>query len=187
MNKIQRALNKAYELHTGFRKGTNISYFVHILDVTKYLMYETNNEDIICAGILHDTLEDTSYTKDELINDFGLTVYNLVKFSTEDGNTLNKTSIEMKNSWKKRKLESINKLKDASFEELLVYTVDKLSNITSISEDLIIDKENYWDRFNASREEIKWYYYSILSKIELKLKNTRVLHIFRKRVLEVFG
>lgn len=61
---IQRALITAYDLHQGQeRKCSNQApYFVHILDVAGHLMAEpTATEDVIIAGILHDTLEDTPY------------------------------------------------------------------------------------------------------------------------------
>jgi (p)ppGpp synthase/HD superfamily hydrolase len=187
MEKIQKALIKAYDVHKGFRKGTDFPYFLHILDVAKYLMFETKDEDVICAGILHDTLEDSSYTKEELINDFGLNVFNYVNFSTEPENTIDKSSNDMIKSWKIRKQNSIDKIKSGKYEELLVYTADKLSNITNMQEDLIFVKNDYWKRFNASKEDIGWYYKSILNEIEPKLKDTRLFHLFRKRVLEVFG
>lgn len=192
MNKVQKALVKAYEVHKSYRKGTSVPYFVHILDVAKYLMYETNDEDVICAGILHDTLEDSTYSKEELIDDFGLDVFNLVNFSTEPGNTIDKTTAEQKKTWRSRKEHSIGKIKDASYEELLVFTADKLSNILSMQEDLIwIKSENksedeLWNRFNATKEDIEWHYKSILAEVEPKLEGTRLLSVFRESVVEVF-
>lgn len=186
-NKL-KALEIAFKHHSNQkRKGTNVTYFVHILNVTKYLMFETDDEDVICAGILHDTLEDTSYSKEELIKDFGLNVFNLVNFCTEEGNDINKTSIELKKTWKQRKQKSIDKIKNANKEELLVYVADKLSNISDMEEDLILIKENYWSRFNASKEEIKWYYESILNESKHKLQETRIIKIFENKVNNVFG
>ena len=184
MNKIQKALNKAYELHDDDkRKGTDVPYFVHIVDTMKYLMYETKDEDIICAGILHDTLEDTNYFEEELKNEFGEKVYSLVKFCTELGNTPDANDDQQKKSWKRRKQHSIDSLEKCSVEEALVFVADKVSNLLSMKEELIIGNE-LWNRFNSTKEEIKWYYTSIYEKVKDKLKGRRILKLFEN--LKVF-
>jgi len=179
MTKIQKAFMKAYELHKPqFRKGgTGIPYFVHILDAAKYLMYETNDEDIICAGILHDTLEDTPYTAEELLADFGSKVHDLVVFATEEGNTFEATDEEQKNSWKSRKQHSISCLDNASREEALVFLADKTSNLLSIKEDLDFGKD-VWTIFRAPKEEIRWYYESIRDKARNQLGDTRLFKVY---------
>lgn len=182
MNKIQKALLKAYDIHESqTRKGGTFPYFVHILDVAKYLVYETKNEDVICAGLLHDAFEDTDYKREELRVDFGERVYTLVDFCTEPGNTKNHST-----PWKERKEQSIEHLKDGSYEEILVYVADKLANILSMNEDLICGEE-LWSRFNAPKSEIKWYYESILDRVKPKIGDTRLCKLFEQRINEVFG
>ena len=183
---IIKALNTAYECHKNeTRKGSDFPYYVHILDVAKYLMYETKDKEIICAGILHDTLEDSDYTKEEIITNFGERVFNLVNFCTEPGNTPDASDDEQKTSWKKRKEHSINTLNGADSDELLVFVSDKLANLLSMQEDLI-NGVDVWTKFNAPKKEIKWYYESILREVEHKLKDTRLFKIFKKRIEEVF-
>ena len=182
VDKIQKALTKAYEIHASQkRKGGTFPYFVHILDVCKYLMYETSDEDVICAGLLHDAFEDTDYTRDELRADFGERVYALVDFCTEPGNTKNHSA-----PWKERKQHSIERLADGSYEELLVFVADKLANVLSMQEDLVCG-ESLWERFNASKEDIEWYYESILREVKPKLGETRLYNLFKHRIGEVFG
>jgi GTP diphosphokinase / guanosine-3',5'-bis(diphosphate) 3'-diphosphatase len=119
MDLIQKAFVKAYDLHKHQRrKQSKTPYLVHLLDAAKYLMYETDDEEIICAGILHDTLEDTDYSEDALRADFGDRVCSLVMFCTEPNNNYRSTQDEMKNSWKERKSHSVMKLNDASNDEL---------------------------------------------------------------------
>ena len=102
MDKIEKTLVKAHDIHKNqARKKTKFPYFVHILDVAKYLMYETKDKDVICARILHDSLENTPYTKEELTKDFGDKVFSLVNFCTEPENTPDATKEQQKESWKR--------------------------------------------------------------------------------------
>jgi hypothetical protein len=184
MDKIQKALTKAYEIHKDqTRKGKKgYPYFVHILDVCKYLMYETKDEDVIVAGILHDTMEDSTYTEEELKKDFGEKVHQLVMFCTEPGNNPDNTPEEQKKSWRKRKEHSIEALKYAREEELLVFLADKLANILSIKEDIIAEGD-IWSRFNASKEDILWYYDSINYIIVITaLRGKRISQVFDELV-----
>lgn len=183
---LQKALNKSYELHKhAKRKNSDVSYLVHIFDAAKYLMYETNDQEIIAAGLLHDTLEDTNYSEEELKHDFNERIYSLVKFSTEPKNNIHKTKQEMKESWKERKQHSISKLKNGTYEELLVFLADKTSNLRSIQEDILF-KVGVWSKFNASKQEIEWYYTSIRDALKEKLGKTRLFHVFES-LFDVFN
>jgi len=182
MDLILKALNKAYELHKDqTRKSCNVPYFVHLLDTAKYLMYETNDAEIICAGILHDTLEDTDYSEDSLKNDFGERVYSLVKFCTEQG-IFGVSEEQKKVTWKVRKTNTILKLKDASRDELLVFASDKISNLLSIKEDLI-NGVDVWKKFNGSKSDIEWYYSEIEKNLSYKIGDTRLFRIYQDLML----
>ncbi|MCD6229945.1 MAG: bifunctional (p)ppGpp synthetase/guanosine-3',5'-bis(diphosphate) 3'-pyrophosphohydrolase [Candidatus Diapherotrites archaeon] len=186
MDIIEKALSTAYEAHKGqARKITDCPYFVHILDVAKYLMYETKNETVIVAGILHDTLEDTAYSETDLLNDFGPDVLELVRFCTEPGNTPDASDAEQKASWKQRKTHSIQNIKNGTEEQLLIFLADKHANLSSIKEDLI-NGTDVWSEFNAPKDEIEWYYTSIRDEMTNKLSGTRLYRIFDALVKEVF-
>ncbi len=185
---ILDALQKAESLHKGqFRKGTKIPYFVHILDVANILMNEDEiSDDIICAGILHDTLEDTIYSKEELRRDFGENIYSLVNFCTEPGNNFNSSKEESIKSWKQRKKHSIESLILGNEMEVLIFLADKYSNLKSIKEDLILSGDNVWKKFNSSYDDIKWYYTTIREVAEKKIPNRRTYRLFGKLVDDVF-
>lgn len=185
MTRISKAFEVARKFHKHQkRKVSGAPYFVHLLDTAKYLMYETDDEDVICAGILHDTLEDTTYGEDNLKQEFGERVYNLVKFCTNQENGVNSAPEEQKNSWHERKTRSIAKLKYASDDELLIYCADKLSNLLSIKDDLV-NSADVWVNFNGSRDKIKWYYTEIGKALEPKLENRRIFKIY-KNLLSIF-
>ncbi len=185
--KIQKALALSYELHKNQkRKGKNVPYYVHILDTAKYLMYETSDEDLICAGILHDSIEDTYFTLANLKEEFGERVASLVNFCSEPDNWVDINKDERKKSWRKRKENTVEKIKIGNDDELLVFLADKLSNILSIEEDTICER-NIWIKFNASKEEIEWYYKTIRDYIEPRLGDKRIFKIYNERVKRLFG
>lgn len=188
-NKILKTIQVAMQEHEGqYRKGTKVPYIVHLLDVSSILMYEEDlDENVICAGILHDTLEDTHYTKEQLLNDFGDEVYRLVLFCTEEGNTVNTSKEEEIRTWKIRKEKSLEKLtQGGKEEEMLVFLADKLSNIKSMYEEKLIVGDDIWNKFNASYEEIKWYYTQILELTQDALSKRRVHQLYSHYVGEVF-
>lgn len=130
------------------RKGTDIPYIVHPMEVMQILMENNCDKEVVIAGILHDTLEDTETTPDEIRKNFGKRILEIVQSETEDKSK----------SWKERKQATILHIYSASIESKLVCCADKLSNLRSIYADLKDIGEKVWDRFNAKKEFIQWYY-----------------------------
>ncbi|MBD8922519.1 HD domain-containing protein, partial [bacterium] len=76
--KVKKAYEYAKALHEGQYRQSGEPYIIHPLNVA-YILAEMNADiDTICAGLLHDTLEDTKATKKDIVNDFNETVANLV-------------------------------------------------------------------------------------------------------------
>lgn len=157
---IHKAIIFATKAHEGqVRKGTDIPYIVHPMEVMQILTENKCSESVIVAGILHDTLEDTSTTAEAIITNFGQTVCDLVKSESEDKSK----------TWKERKQATIDHLANASEEIQQICCADKLSNIKSIYADKLTVGEKVFDRFNAPKDQIRWYYQEIakaLTKIE---------------------
>ena len=133
------------------RKGTNIPYIVHPMEVMQILTENGCSEDVIVAGILHDTLEDTPTTPEQISEKFGEQVLSLVQSQSEDKSK----------SWRERKQHTIDMMKDADKDVQLLCCADKLSNVKSIYADKLIVGEAVFDRFNASKEDTRWYYESL--------------------------
>ena len=98
--RIELAIRAASILHKDqIRKGSiPIPYISHLVAVAFILMDYTKEEDVIIADLLHDTLEDTDYTAEELQDDFGGKVREYVEALTEPADTK-----ERNYSWKERK------------------------------------------------------------------------------------
>ncbi|MDR0320994.1 MAG: HD domain-containing protein [Treponema sp.] len=152
MNLIHEAIVFATCKHNGYkRKGTDIPYISHPMEVMQILTESDCRENVIIAGILHDTLEDTKTTPAEISNLFGEEVLNLVSAESED-----KTK-----TWKERKQATVNNLADASPDVKMVCLADKLSNLRSMAADKRAIGEKLWERFNANKDDIEWYYRQI--------------------------
>lgn len=166
--KIQKALNVAATLHKDQkRKGVPVPYIVHPFAVSIILSNYTNDEDIIIAGILHDVLEDCSYTREQLIADFGQNIANIVMDVTEDLEL--KKEASKKDSWLERKNKYLEHLETSTEAALLVATADKINNLRTLGDAIEVDGEKVWDNFNSSPEQIRWYHQEILRIAKDKL------------------
>jgi GTP diphosphokinase / guanosine-3',5'-bis(diphosphate) 3'-diphosphatase len=124
--KFTRAVQFAAIKHTGQRrKGENAEpYINHLAEVAETLALHTEGRDwnLVIAGLLHDTLEDTDTTYDELVAGFGHDVANLVKEVTDD-KSLPKAE---------RKRLQIENAPHKSARAKMLKIADKLSNLHSI-------------------------------------------------------
>lgn len=153
---IQKAITYATIKHEGQkRKGTDIPYIVHPMEVMQILTELQCTEKVIIAGILHDTLEDTNATPEEIKNLFGADVLAIVQQESEDKSK----------TWKQRKTTTIEHLKTADSKTKLVCFADKLSNVRSMYRDKLEVGAELWKRFNADKDSIEWYYRGVAAAL----------------------
>lgn len=157
MKLIEKAMIFAAQKHEHqYRKSTTIPYITHPFMVGMYLQQANCTEEVIAAGILHDTLEDTNTTLDELTNEFGEKVAHLVVMASEHDKSL---------SWEERKQHTIEMLATQSLEDIQVIVADKLHNLRSICADFERDGDSIWSRFNRGKSDQQWYYISIANAV----------------------
>lgn len=174
--KIHNAIMFAAVAHKRqLRKGTKIPYISHPMEVMQILTENGCPEDVIVAGILHDTLEDTNAKAEDIENLFGRKVLDIIKAETE-----NKSE-----TWVERKKHTVEHVKRSSKSVQLVCCADKLANIKSIYADTLKVGDRVFARFSApNKEYVKWYYTEIvksLTKIN-KYKMKQELEFFVKLV-----
>ena len=80
---IMKAYEYAYNLHNGQVRQSGEPYIMHPLNVAYILADMHADKDTICAGLLHDTLEDTNITKEDIAHDFNQNIANLVNGVTK--------------------------------------------------------------------------------------------------------
>ena len=165
---IDRAAKFAEQAHRGaHRKGTRIPYIVHPLETALIASMLTNDEEILAAALLHDTIEDTDVTYEDLKQEFGTRVADLVAAESE-GHTL-------------------EHLKTASQAEKILTMADKLSNIRSMARDYLLVGEELWQRFNMKdKEKQAWYYTSMIDLLK-DLNETPEYQEYVRLCGKVFG
>lgn len=163
-NKINQAVKLAIKTHEidqkQKRKGKDIPYIIHPLTVGILLACEGVSVDVIAAGILHDTLEDSvpenKVTKEMLTKQFDENVAMIVDSVTEKNKNL---------SWEDRKSEALAHIKNFSQESLLVKSADVVNNGFELLDDYKKDGEMVFERFNASKEKILLNYLNLIRTI----------------------
>lgn len=119
---------------------------------------------MVCAGYLHDVVEDTIYEIEDIENQFGRKVAHLVAKHTEDKSR----------SWKERKQHTIDTIRDAEKEVKYLIVADKLDNLLGLERDLERLGEAVWQYFNAGFHKQKWYNQSIAQDMENGLHNNEI-------------
>ncbi len=154
---VEKAATFAARSHEGaYRKGTKIPYIVHPLETAVIVSVMASDEELICAALLHDVVEDAGVTEEELREQFGQRVAELVMEETED-----KTK-----SWKERKSSTISHLEHASMDCKILVLADKLSNLRSTARDYFLMGDEIWERFNEkNKSEHAWYYKGIEKRL----------------------
>ena len=152
---IRKAAEFAAKAHAGMhRKGTDIPYIYHPMEAALIVAQMTGDEEVIAAAYLHDVLEDTQVTAEELGALFGSRVLSLVSAATDDKSL----------PWKEGKAATIEHLKTAPYEVKLLTLGDKLSNLWSTARDYMVLGDGVWQRFHEKRREChQWYMEGILA------------------------
>ena len=157
-SKLHEAIIFATERHAGQkRKGTDIDYICHPLEVAQILTeMRPDSDDLIIAGIMHDVVEDKRATLDEVLLKFGPHVAGLV-----DAHTHPKTD-----NWVEDKRRANEEIAKATFEVKQLVLADKVSNLRSMYADYQQLGDDLWNRFNAGREHQCIYYSQGLDALE---------------------
>lgn len=148
---IRKALRFATRVHEvdqkQKRKGKDIAYITHPFTVALILSQVQVSEDVVVAGILHDTVEDAHdtypVTRETITVEFGENVAQLVDSVTEQDRDL---------PWAERKRIARESIKEMSQEQLLLKSADIIANMTELIDDYTDEGEEVFARFNAEKE-----------------------------------
>jgi (p)ppGpp synthase/HD superfamily hydrolase len=186
--KILKAIELAFIKHDDqYRKGTKIPYITHPLAVMNLILMEqvddsSISDDVVIAGILHDVFEDTNTSLEEIERNFGAEVKKLVENSSEP--EILKKQENKKDTWKDRKLHTIQLLKSLDKPSKILICCDKLHNAQSMNIDYIFVGNELWGRFNAPKSSIFWYYKACLDafKTGVSIEESKVFTLCRLEV-----
>ena len=141
------------------RKLTGTPYFQHPAAVAWILDRAGFGEDAVIAGLLHDVVEDSGISPEEIAERFGPEVADLVVWCSE----VKDDAEGRKRPWIDRKRDHLAALENAPVEAKAVVLADKLHNLASIAFDLA-GGADVWSAFNADRERVVWYYEETLRR-----------------------
>ena len=172
--KIEQAIKAAALLHQDqLRKGDkNLPYITHLMAVTVILRDYTKDEDALVAALLHDTIEDTDYTMEELETDFGKNVAKIVATVTEPDNTGDK-----KIPWVDVKKTYARQIKNGPIEAVMVAAADKIHNFRSIVETYYEDHVGFLRDFGTDLDSRLEAYQAIANAINNRLADG-IVHEF---------
>lgn len=154
--KLKKAIAFATQAHNGqYRKGSDVEYITHPMEVLDILTSMNADENLLIAGVLHDTVEDTEVTMEDIAEQFGDDVAALIGGHTEDKSK----------SWDERKSAMIDAVDDGDRRLKMLVMSDLLSNMRSTWSDYQKIGDVVWEKFNAPRHRQSWYYSSMLDAL----------------------
>lgn len=178
--RVEQAIRAAAVLHKDqVRKGSMpFPYITHLMAVTMILHDYTEDEDTLVAALLHDTIEDTTYTLEELQQDFGGAVADIVLALSEP-----KRVHGQKLSWKEMKRAYAKQLQKAPEPSLMIAAADKAHNMRTIVEEYFDDHQRFVKDFGGRLDERIEVYQDIADIINDRLENDIVQefnHVFEE-------
>jgi len=167
-SRFDRAVSYARVLHgSDVRKGTAIPYLSHVLQVSSIALELGGNETEAIAALLHDAAEDAGgeAVLSVIESEFGAEVALIVR-ENSDSITASK---EDKAPWRERKEAYVSSVAHKSKSACLVSISDKIHNLRSLRSDERDHGPAHRSRFNASWEDSRWYYASLLEAFSARL------------------
>lgn len=151
--RIEQAAQIALRAHTGqVRKNDGSPYVIHPYLVALLLTSYDFPEQVIAAGLVHDVLEDTGVSVEELTAAVGGEVVALVQEVSE----------QKELPWEERKKKYIARIRDASSEVKAVSIADKIHNAQSMLRTHESEGSKLWSVFNRGRTEQLWFMHALL-------------------------
>ena len=181
---LDRAIIFAVRAHTGTeRRGKGYPYIVHPMEAVEIVATMTADQELLAAAALHDTVEDTDITLDQLRSEFGDRVASLVA----DESAEKYEGVSESDSWHARKQAAIDRLARASHDAKMVALGDKLSNMRAIARDYAEIGDKLWSRFHAKDpKDHAWHYRGLAASLS-ELSDTFAYKEFEALINQVFG
>ena len=158
MNIKDKAMYFAINAHKGQVRKSEVEkpMIIHPLEVGKILESFGFDDNVVAAGYLHDVVEDTKYTIQDIEREFGSDVAGLVYTASEP---------DKSNSWEVRKKHTIDISKDLLLRNKAVICADKISNLESLM--ILFGKTGKRDFsfFKRGEKDQEWYYKSIYESL----------------------
>ena len=180
---LDRAIVFAVRAHAGTeRRGKGFPYIVHPMEAVEIVATMTPDQELLAAAALHDTVEDTDVTIEQIRTEFGERVASFVAAESDEPHQ-SRDSIE---NWRARKQAAINRIACASHDAKIVALGDKLSNMRAIARDYAQQGDQLWDLFHAKDpKDHEWHYRGLADALS-ELRDTFAYKEFDNLINQVF-
>lgn len=180
----EKAVIFAATAHQGaHRKGSRIPYLSHPIEAAAIVSELTDDEELIAAAVLHDVVEDTSVTLEELERYFGLRIATYVGYETEE----KRRDLPAEETWLVRKQEMLTFLREkADRNARILALADKLSNLRALERDVISIGDRVWDRFHQKDKKMHGWLYRQTAEALRELEEYPVWQEYDRLICRVF-
>lgn len=180
---LDRAIIFAVNAHRNTeRRGKGFPYIVHPLEAVEIVATITPDQELLAAAALHDTIEDTDVTVEDIRREFGNRVAELV-YAESDRFT---QGVSEEDSWHERKQAAIDRLAAAPHDAKIVAMGDKLSNMRAIYRDYMVKGDELWKIFHAKdKASHEWHYRGLADSLK-ELSDTFAYQEFMSLIDKVF-
>lgn len=181
---LDRAIIYAVRAHAGTeRRGKGFPYIVHPMEAMAIVATLTADQELLAAAALHDVVEDTALTVEDIRAEFGDRVAELVEAESDKF----VEGVSESDSWRTRKQAAIDRLAEAPLEVKMIAMGDKLSNMRTIARDYALQGDGLWNLFHVKdRASHEWHYRGLAASLR-SLAGTPAYDEFERLVNQVFG
>lgn len=168
--------------HNSERRGKGFPYIVHPMEAVEIVATITPDQELLAAAALHDTIEDTDVTVEQIRAEFGDRIANLVQAESDPV----AEGVSEAESWRDRKQAAINRLAAAPRDAKIVAMGDKLSNMRAIWRDYQVKGDELWEIFHVTDKTLhEWHYRGLAASLS-ELGDTFAYKEFVRLIDEVF-
>lgn len=181
---LDRAIKFAVDAHHNTeRRGKGFPYIVHPLEAVEIVATITPDQELLAAAALHDTIEDTDVTVEQIRAAFGDRIAELVHAESDQFTE----GVSEEDSWHARKQAAIDRLAAASHDAKIVAMGDKLSNMRAIWRDYQLKGDDIWSIFHVKdKASHEWHYRGLAASLS-ELSDTFAYKEFVRLLDEVFA
>jgi len=168
--------------HNTERRGKGFPYIVHPMEAVEIVATITSDQELLAAAALHDTIEDTDVTIEDIRREFGDRIADLVHAESDQFTE----GVSEEDSWHDRKQAAIDRLRHASHDAKIVAMGDKLSNMRAIWRDYQTKGDDLWNIFHVKdKASHEWHYRGLADSLS-DLSDTFAYQEFVRLINDVF-
>lgn len=182
-DQFEEALHFAVDAHSGMmRKSMRMPYILHPLEVAVIAASMSSDLEVLMAAVLHDVVEDTPVTLEEIRDRFGDRVMRLVYSETEN----KRPDQPAADTWQIRKEESLEVLQNSDRDVKILWLSDKLSNMRAFHRTHLKRGDEMWNDFNQKDPAKQAWYYRRIKELTEELSDQRAWNEYTELMELVF-